>query len=41
MIILLKALNIERRNKLAQLIMLNGNTSVKELAKEFNVIRKR
>jgi len=32
-----KPLNIERRTKLAQLIMLKGSISVKELANEFNV----
>jgi DeoR/GlpR family transcriptional regulator of sugar metabolism len=36
-IILLNPLNIERRTKLTQLIMLKGSISVKELAKEFNV----
>lgn len=36
-IILLRPLNIERRTKLAQLIMLKGSISVEELAKEFNV----
>lgn len=37
MIKLSKPLNIERRTKLAQLIMLKGSISVKELAIEFNV----
>ena len=34
---MLKPLNVERKTKLAQLIMLKGSISVKELAKEFNV----
>jgi len=33
---LLKSLDIERRTKIAELIMLKGSISVKELAKEFN-----
>ncbi|MDF2881363.1 MAG: DeoR/GlpR transcriptional regulator [Clostridiaceae bacterium] len=37
MIKLSKPLNIERRTKIAQLIMLKGSISIKELAKEFNV----
>lgn len=37
MIILSKPINIERRTKLVQLIMLKGSISVKELSKEFNV----
>ena len=32
-----KPINIERKTKLAQLIMMKGSISVKELAKEFNV----
>lgn len=36
-IVLLKPLNIERRTKLAEFIMIKGSISVNELAKEFNV----